>query len=88
MGSFIALVFCKKKSFCVYCFDFQEITCYDRDGKEVKRVTSTDDAEVEDNENGGTTGDGGSQNQGSGENTNPTNPGGNGGDDEEEGGQN
>ena len=24
------------------------ITCYDRDGKEVKRVTSTDDAEVED----------------------------------------
>ena len=32
------------------------ITCYDRDGKEVKRVTSTDDAEVEDpeNENGGT----------------------------------
>ena len=69
------------------------ITCYDRDGKEVKRVTSTDDAEVEDpeNENGGTTGDGGSQNQGGGENTNPTNPtnpGGNGGDDEEEGGQN
>ena len=66
------------------------ITCYDRDGKEVKRVTSTDDAEVEDpeNENGGTTGDGGSQNQGDGENTNPTNPGGNGGDDEEEGGQN
>jgi len=40
------------------------ITCYDRDGKEVKRVTSTDDAEVEDpeqegngtTENGGTTG--------------------------------
>ena len=32
------------------------ITCYDRDGKEVKRVTSDDDAEVEDpeNENGGT----------------------------------
>ena len=25
-----------------------QITCYDRDGKEVKRVTSTDDAEVED----------------------------------------
>ena len=22
MRSFIALVFCKKKSFCVYCFDF------------------------------------------------------------------
>ena len=47
------------------------ITCYDRDGKEVKRVTSTDDAEVEDpeNENGGTTGDGGSQNQGGNSNT-------------------
>ncbi len=27
------------------------ITCYDRDGKEVKRVTSDDDAEVEDPEN-------------------------------------
>ena len=34
------------------------ITCYDRDGKEVKRVTSDDDAEVEDNENPGNTGDG------------------------------
>ena len=32
------------------------ITCYDRNGEEVKRVTSADDAEVEDNENGGTTG--------------------------------
>ena len=50
------------------------ITCYDRNGEEVKRVTSADDAEVEDNENGGgengttenggTTGNGGSQNQG------------------------
>ena len=56
------------------------ITCYDRDGKEVKRVTSSDDAEVEDNENegngttenGGTTnGDG--ENGGSGSNTNDTN---------------
>ena len=27
-----------------------QITCYDRDGKEVKRVLSSDDAEVEDNE--------------------------------------
>ena len=35
-----------------------QITCYDRDGKEVKRVTSTDDGTVEDNEN--------EQNQGSG----------------------
>ena len=27
-----------------------QITCYDRDGKEVKRVTSTDEGNVEDNE--------------------------------------
>ena len=56
------------------------ITCYDRNGKEVKRVTSDDDAEVEDpenegngtTENGGTTnGDG--ENGGSGSNTNSTN---------------
>ena len=68
------------------------ITCYDRDGKEVKRVTSTDDAEVEDNENegngttenGGTTDsgnngsteNGGSQNQGGGDNTGGDNTGG------------
>jgi len=34
------------------------ITCYDRDGKEVKRVTSTDDAEIDDGTgtNTGTTG--------------------------------
>ena len=30
------------------------ITCYDRNGEEVKRVTSTDDADIEDNENGST----------------------------------
>ena len=67
------------------------ITCYDRDGKEVKRVTSSDDAEVEDNENenqnenenggdsqnGGTTG--GDNTGGSGSNTNGTNGGENGG---------
>ena len=40
-----------------------QITCFDRDGKEVKRVTSTDDGNVEDNENtqpsnGGNTGGG------------------------------
>ena len=60
------------------------ITCYDRNGEVVKRVTSTDDGTVEDpeNENGGTTGDGENTNP-----TNPTNPGGSGGDDEE-GGQN
>ena len=29
-----------------------QITCFDRTGKEVKRVTSTDDGIVEDNEEG------------------------------------
>ena len=50
-----------------------QITCYDRDGKEVKRVTSTDDGNVEDpeqengsgNENQSQNGNGGSQNGGS-----------------------
>lgn len=59
------------------------ITCYDRNGEVVKRVTSTDDAEVEDpedegngtTENGGTTGNGGTMGNG-GETTNPTNGGG------------
>ena len=48
-----------------------QITCYDRDGKEVKRVTSTDPGTVEDNDqpsNGGgnqpSNGGGGNQNQG------------------------
>ncbi|MBE6269660.1 MAG: DNA-binding protein [Prevotella ruminicola] len=47
-----------------------QITCYDRDGKEVKRVTSTDPGTVEDPENGGSTdptpsgGNGGNQNNG------------------------
>ena len=41
-----------------------QITCYDKDGKEVKRVTSTDDGNVEDPEN---------TNGGEGENTNGTN---------------
>lgn len=54
------------------------ITCIDRDGNIVKRVTSTDDSEVEDpeNENPDNTGDNGSQQtpsgnqtQGSGDNT-------------------
>ena len=35
------------------------ITCYDRNGNEVKRVTSSDDAEVEDNENDNTNNNGG-----------------------------
>ena len=38
-----------------------QITCYDRDGKEVKRVTSTDDGTVEDNENNGSTENTGSE---------------------------
>ena len=46
-----------------------QITCYDRDGKEVKRVTSTDDGNVEDPENNGSTENGGSQNQGGNSNT-------------------
>jgi predicted histone-like DNA-binding protein len=44
-----------------------QITCYDRDGKEVKRVTSTDEGNVEDpeNENGSTeSGDNGSTENG------------------------
>ena len=52
------------------------ITCYDRNGNEVKRVTSDDDAEVEDPENGstgdgenGSTENGGNQNQGGNSNT-------------------
>ena len=50
------------------------ITCYDRTGKEVKRVTSTS-GEVEDpeNENGGSSGNGGSQ-SGNGGNNTPTPP--------------
>ena len=74
-----------------------QITCYDRDGKEVKRVTSTDDGTVEDNEG---TNENESQNQntsGGSSNTNPTNgggtntgsgtnTGGDGGDDDDDGG--
>ena len=41
-----------------------QITCYDRDGNEVKRVTSTDDGEIEDPD---------TTNGGEGENTNGTN---------------
>jgi len=64
------------------------ITCYDRNGNEVKRVTSDDDAEVEDpeNENGstgngenGSTENGGSQNQGGNSNTGGDNGGNSGG---------
>ena len=41
-----------------------QITCYDRDGKEVKRVTSTDSGDVEDPENDQPSNGGGNQNQG------------------------
>ena len=58
-----------------------QITCYDRDGKEVKRVTSSDAGTIEDPEdetqNGGNT-ENGSQNGGSNSgNTNGGNTGGN-----------
>ena len=58
------------------------ITCYDRNGNEVKRVTSSDDAEVEDNENDNTNnGDNtGGDNQGGGSNTGGDNGGNTGGD--------
>ena len=72
-----------------------QITCYDKDGKEIKRVTSTDDGNVEDNENtnenenqnengssqnGGSTSNGGSTNSGSGTGTvTPSNGGNTGG---------
>jgi hypothetical protein len=55
-----------------------QITCYDREGKEVKRVTSTDEGNVEDPENETTnpTNDtnGGDNSGGSNSNTNPSNP--------------
>ena len=58
-----------------------QITCYDRDGKEVKRVTSTDPGTIEDpenEENGGNTESGnGSEGGNTGGNTNGGNTGGN-----------
>ena len=61
-----------------------QITCYDRDGKEVKRVTSSDDGTVEDNETTNSTNDtnGGGSNSGE----NGGNTGGNGGNTGENGG--
>ena len=59
-----------------------QITCFDRDGKEVKRVTSDDDGDVEDNENtNAPSGNGGGTNQGG--NTGGNNNGGGGNGDEE-----
>ena len=53
-----------------------QITCYDRNGEVVKRVTTTS-GEVEDDSDGDNTGNGengGGENGDNGENTNPTNP--------------
>ena len=66
-----------------------QITCYDRNGDEVRRVTSTDDGTVEDNENGSTdSGNNGSTENGGGTNTNPTNGDNTGGGDNGGGGDN
>ena len=54
------------------------ITCYDRDGKEVKRVTSTDEGNVEDNE-GENTNTGENTGENGGGNNGDNNGGGNGG---------
>ncbi len=51
-----------------------QITCYDRDGKEVKRVTSTDEGNVEDPENDNQNGN---QNQGGNGSNQSGNQGGN-----------
>jgi hypothetical protein len=60
------------------------ITCYDRDGKEVKRVTSTsgevEDPESNENQNGGNTENGSGSGSQTGGNTNGGNTG-DGGDD-------
>ena len=52
-----------------------QITCYDRNGNEVRRVTSTDSGNVEDNETGTTDGTDSTDSgqNGGGTNTNPTN---------------
>ena len=47
-----------------------QITCYDRNGEEVKRVTSTDDGEIEDNDGGDDNGGGGEENTNGTNNTN------------------
>ncbi|MBP3787164.1 MAG: DNA-binding protein [Prevotella sp.] len=54
------------------------ITCYDRDGKEVKRVTSADDGTIEEPDNTDTTGenDGGNTGDNTGGNTGGDNGGG------------
>ena len=53
-----------------------QITCFDRDGKEVKRVTSTDSGDVEDPENDNLNGNQNGSNQNQGGNTSGDNGGG------------
>ena len=62
------------------------ITCYDRNGELVKRVTSADDGDVEDNENDPSAGSGTGEN--SNENSNPNQGGNQGGDQGEDQGGN
>ena len=67
------------------------ITCYDRNGEEVKRVTSTDDAEVEDPENENGENGGTNENQNQNENGGGSSQGGTtggGGSNDDGGGQN
>ena len=55
-----------------------QITCYDKDGKEIKRVTSSDDGNVEDPENeGGSENTTGGNTSNGGSNTGTVTPGGN-----------
>ena len=68
-----------------------QITCYDRTGKEVKRVTSTDDGTIEDPENtngGGTTNGGENQGGNTGSNGGTSQGGDNTGGDNGGGGEN
>ena len=62
-------------------------TCYDRNGKEVKRVTSADDGIIEDNNDEDSTGedDGGSTTTGGNSGSGGTTTGGDGGGDDDEG---
>ena len=67
-----------------------QITCYDRNGNEVKRVTSADDGTVEDPDNTGNSGNSGNTgeggNTGGGASPNPSEGGGNDGGDDNGGG--
>ena len=62
-----------------------QITCYDRDGNEVKRVTSTDDGTVEDPENDGSNTQNGTENGGQNQGGTQNGGGNTGGDDDDTG---